>query len=77
MKPHKHSQMANKQPRGEDGGLMGGFGVKWAKGEGVFIGLESNERPAKVAYVWVLFTEYGVLSISVCQVISLHMSAKK
>jgi hypothetical protein len=56
---------------------MGGFGVKWAKGEGVFIGLESSERLAKVAYVWILFTEYGVLSISVCQVVSLHMSAKK
>ena len=39
--------MANKQPRGEEGGLMGRFGVKWAKGEGVFIGPKSSGRPVQ------------------------------
>jgi hypothetical protein len=30
--------------------------VKWARGEGVFIGPKSSERPAKVAYIRYLST---------------------
>jgi hypothetical protein len=36
--------------------------VKWARGEGVFIGPESSGRPAKVAYVWYLSTAVQRLS---------------
>jgi hypothetical protein len=45
--------MANKQPRGEEGegGLRGGFGVKWARGEEIFIGPESSGRSVLRAYV--------------------------
>ena len=47
---HKTSKTLTKQLTGR-GGLRGKDGVKWARGEGVFIGPESSERPILVLYV--------------------------